>query len=84
MHTFNYKFISLIQNILLFFSFVPNSEFKVFNHPRFGIIPCIASKHSIVKVIIKRVILSKLTHFELIQIMFARVVCITIIKKLKI
>jgi len=28
-------------------SFVPNSEFVVFDHPRFGVIPCIASIHSI-------------------------------------
>jgi len=28
-------------------SFVPNSEFVVFDHPRFGLIPCIASIHSI-------------------------------------
>jgi len=28
-------------------SFVPNSEFVVFDHPRYGVIPCIASIHSI-------------------------------------
>jgi len=30
-------------------SFLPNSEFMVFSHPRFGTIPCIASKHFIAK-----------------------------------
>jgi len=30
-------------------SFVPNSEFMVYNHPRFGVVPCIASKHTIAK-----------------------------------
>merc|ERR1712179_200161 len=28
-------------------SFVPNSEFMVFDHPRWGVIPCIASIHTI-------------------------------------
>jgi len=30
-------------------SFVPNSEFMIYNHPRWGVIPCIASIHSIAK-----------------------------------
>ena len=30
-------------------SFMPNSEFMVFDHPRFGVIPCVLSTHDIKK-----------------------------------